>query len=59
MTSNLMSGSWTERRMLKLVLNAKFLLLSSFLTVAEFYNLRHIQCIIRVINLKEIMFSDL
>ena len=34
---------WTERTMSKLVLNVKYLLLLSFLTAAEFYNLRHIQ----------------
>ena len=34
--------------MLKLVLNVKYLLLLSFLTAAEFYNLGHIQGIIRV-----------
>ena len=39
---------WTERRMSKLVLNVKYLLLLSFLTAAEFYNLGHIQSIIRV-----------
>ena len=39
---------WTERRISKLVLNVKCLLLLSFLTVAEFYNLGHIQGIIRV-----------
>ena len=35
---------WTERRML----NVKYLLLLSFLTAAEFYNLGHIQGIIRM-----------
>ena len=39
---------WTERQMSKLVLNVKYLLLLSFLTVAKFYNLGHIQGIIRV-----------
>ena len=39
---------WTERRMSKLVLNVKYLLLLSFLTVAEFYNLGYIQGITRV-----------
>ena len=39
---------WTERRISKLVLNVKYLLLLSFLTMAEFYNLGHIQGIIRV-----------
>ena len=39
---------WTGHRMLKLVLNVKYLLLLSFLTAAEFYNLGHIQGIIRV-----------
>ena len=39
---------WTERRMSKLALNVKYLLLFSFLTSAEFYNLGHIQGIIRV-----------
>ena len=39
---------WTERQMLKLVLNVKYLLLLSFLTVTEFYNLGHIQGIISV-----------
>ena len=38
----------TERRMSKLVLNIKYLLLLSFLTAAEFYNLGHIQGIMRV-----------
>ena len=33
--------------MSKLVLNVKYLLLLSFLTAAEFYNLGHIQGIIR------------
>ena len=37
---------WTKRRMLKLVLNVKYLLLLSFLTENEFYNLRHNQGII-------------
>ena len=35
-------------QMLKLVLNVEYLLLLSFLTTAEFYNLGHIQDIIRV-----------
>ena len=39
---------YTGRRMLKLVLNVKYLLLLSILTVAEFYNLGHIQSIMRV-----------
>ena len=39
---------WTEHRMSKLVLNVKYLLLLSFLTAAKFYNLGHIQGIIRV-----------
>ena len=39
---------WTERRMSKLKLNVKYLLLLSFLTASEFYNLGHIQGIIRV-----------
>jgi hypothetical protein len=39
---------WTESRMSKLVLNAKYLLLLSFLTKADFYNLGHIQGIVRV-----------
>ena len=30
---------WTEHRISKLVLNVKYLLLLSFLTAAEFYNL--------------------
>ena len=34
--------------MSELVLNVKYLLLLSFLTEAEFYNLGHIQGIIRV-----------
>ena len=34
---------WTERRMLKLVLNVKYLLLLSFLIAAKFYNLGRIQ----------------
>ena len=34
---------WTKHRMLKLVLNVKYLLLVSFLTAAEFYNLGYIQ----------------
>ena len=43
-----LSVIWTARRMLKLVLNVKYLLLVSFLTAAKFYNLMHIQGIIRV-----------
>ena len=39
---------WTGHRMLKLVLNVKYLLLLSFLSAAKFYNLGHIQGIIRV-----------
>ena len=39
---------WTERQMLKLVLNVKSLLLLFFLTAAKFYNLEHIQGIISV-----------
>ena len=39
---------WTERQMSKLVLNVKYLLLLSFLTATEFYNLGHIQGVIRV-----------
>ena len=39
---------WTGRQMSKLVLNVKYLLLLSFLTVAKFYNLGHIQGMIRV-----------
>ena len=39
---------WTERQMSKLLLNVKYLLLLSFLPAAEFYNLGHIQGIIRV-----------
>ena len=39
---------WSERRMSKLVLNLKYLLLLSFLTAANFYNLGHIQGIVRV-----------
>ena len=39
---------WTGHRMSKLVLNVKYLLLLSFLIVVEFYNLGHIQGIIRV-----------
>ena len=38
----------TGRQMSKLVLNAKYLLLLSFLIAAMFYNLGHIQVIIRV-----------
>ena len=44
---------WTERRMSKLELNVKYLLLLSFLTAAEFYNLGHIQGIMRVHQLKK------
>ena len=39
---------WTGCRMLKLVLHVKYLLLLSILPVAEFYNLGHIQSIIKV-----------
>ena len=39
---------WTECRMSKLVLNVKYLLMLSFLTAAQFYNLGHIQGIKRV-----------
>ena len=39
---------WTEHGMLKYVLNVKYLLLLSFLTAAEFYNLGRIQGIKRV-----------
>ena len=39
---------WSEPRMSKLVLNVKYLLFLSFLTTAEFYNLGHVQGIIRV-----------
>jgi hypothetical protein len=39
---------WTGHRMSKLVLNVKYLLLLSYLTAAQFYNLGHIQGIIRV-----------
>ena len=39
---------WTARRMSKLVLSLKNLLLLSFLTAAEFFNLGHIQGIIWV-----------
>ena len=38
-----MSFGHLERRMLKLVLNVNYLLLLSFLTAAEFYNLGYIQ----------------
>ena len=34
---------WTGRQMAKLVLNVKYLLLLSFLTLPEFYNLGPIQ----------------
>ena len=44
--------------MLKLVLNVKYLLLLSFLTVVKFYNLGHIQGI-GCTNSREIIFSDL
>ena len=47
---------WTKRRMLKLVLNVKYLLLLSFLTVTKFYNFEHIQGIIRVHLLKRDQF---
>ena len=39
---------WTERWMLKLVLNVKYLLLLSFLTAAKLYNLGQIQGVVRV-----------
>ena len=39
---------WTGHRMSKLVLSLKYLLLLSFLIVAKFYNMGHIQGIIRV-----------
>ena len=39
---------WTGCRMLKLVLNVKYLLLLSFLSAAKFYNLGCIQGIRRV-----------
>ena len=54
-----MSGSCHSDRasMSKLVLNVKCLLLLSFLTATEFYNLGHIQGIIKgYINSKEIIF---
>ena len=41
--------------MLKLVVNFKYFLLLSFLTVTEFYNLGHIQ---GWINSKDVIFSD-
>ena len=47
-TIYLMSGSCHLDRASKLVLNVKYLLLLSFLTGAEFYNLGHIQGMIRV-----------
>ena len=50
---------WTGRRMTKLVLNVKYLLLLSFLTVTKFYNLGHIQGITGDINSEEIIFRDL
>ena len=46
--SGLVHVIWTDHRMSKLVFNVKYLLLLSFLTVAEFYNLGHIQGIKRV-----------
>jgi len=46
----------TERRRLKLVLNVKYLLLLSFLTAAEFYNLGPFK---GCLNSKEIIFSYL
>ena len=59
--SVLNSNFWlmTFGQISKLVLNFKYLLLLSFLTATEFYNLRHIWGIIRCINSKEIIFSDL
>ena len=45
---------WTERQMSKLALNDKYLLLLSFLTAAEFYNLGHIQGIIRQARRKRV-----
>ena len=39
---------WTERRMLKLMQNVKYLLLLSFLTAAKINNLGNIQGIIRM-----------
>ena len=50
---------WIGRQMLKLVLNVKYLLLLSFLTAVEFYNLGHFQGTIGCLNLKEINFSAL
>ena len=44
----LIHAIWTALRMSELVLNVKYLLSLSFLTAAEFYNLGHIQGIIRV-----------
>ena len=52
-------------RVLKLVLNVKYLLLLYFLIATEFYNLEHIQGIIRVYYLKRdhfqwfVLLSDL
>ena len=46
--SDFVSGSCHLDRASKLVLNVKYLLLLSFLTVPEFYTLGHIQGIIRV-----------
>ena len=43
---------WAGLCMSKLILNVKYLVLLSFLTVVEFYNLGHIQGIIRVHYLK-------
>ena len=49
-----MSGSFhlDKRRMLISALNVKYLLLLSFLPAGEFYNLGHIQGIMRVYQLK-------
>ena len=44
----MVNAIWTERQMSNLVLNVKYLLLLSVLNATEFYNLGHIQCIIRV-----------
>ena len=46
--SDFVSGLCHLDRASKLVLNVKYLLLLSFLTAAEFYNLGHIQGIKRV-----------
>ena len=47
---------WTKCRMSKLVLNVKYLLLLSFLTAAEFYNLWHIQDYYKVALTQKISF---